>query len=75
MPNEDTVYIGKTLQLTPVFTPENVTDRDVTWTTSDETKATVDANGVVTGVEEGTAVITATYKDTTNDNRVWTGTC
>lgn len=75
VPNEDTVYIGKTLQLTPVFTPENVTDRDVTWTTSDETKATVDANGVVTGVEEGTAVITATYKDTTNDNRVWTGTC
>ena len=75
VPNEDTVYIGKTLQLTPVFTPENVTDRDVTWTTSDETKATVDANGVVTGVEEGTAVITATYKDTTNDNHVWTGTC
>ena len=29
----------------------------------------------MTGVEEGTAVITATYKDTTNDNRVWTGTC
>lgn len=75
VPNEDTVYIGKTLQLTPVFTPENVTDRNVTWTTSDDSKATVDANGVVTGVAEGTAVITATYKDSTNDNRVWTGTC
>lgn len=75
IPNEDTVYIGSTLTLVPVFTPENVTDRDVTWTTSDETKATVDANGVVTGVAEGTTVITATYKDTTNDNKVWTSTC
>ena len=74
-PAEDTVYIGSTLQLTPVFTPEDTTIRDVTWTTSDETKATVDADGVVTGVAEGTAVITATYKDTTNDNKVWTSTC
>ena len=74
-PAEDTVYIGSTLQLTPVFTPEDTTIRDVTWTTSDETKATVDADGVVTGVAEGTAVVTATYKDTTNDNKVWTSTC
>lgn len=74
-PGEDTVYIGSTLQLTPVFTPEDTTIRDVTWTSSDEAKATVDADGVVSGIAEGTTVITATYKDTTNDNKVWTSTC
>ena len=45
-PSEDTVYIGSTIQLTPVFTPEDTTIRDVTWTSSDEAKATVDADGV-----------------------------
>lgn len=74
-PSEDTVYIGSTIQLTPVFTPEDTTIRDVTWTSSDEAKATVDADGVVSGIAEGTTVITATYKDTTNDNKVWTSTC
>ena len=68
-------YIGSTIQLTPVFTPEDTTIRDVTWTSSDEAKATVDADGVVSGIAEGTTVITATYKDTTNDNKVWTSTC
>jgi hypothetical protein len=34
-------------------------DSLVTWTSSDETKATVDANGVVTGVAAGNATITA----------------
>lgn len=74
-PAEDTVYIGSTIQLTPVFTPENTTIRDVTWTSSDNSKATVDADGVVSGIAEGTTVVTATYKDTTNDNKVWTSTC
>ena len=31
----------------------------ITWTSSDSTKATVDANGKVTGVASGTAIITA----------------
>ncbi len=35
-------------------------DSDVRWTSSNEAVATVDANGVVTGISEGTAVITAT---------------
>lgn len=32
----------------------------VTWSSSDDTKATVSTNGVITGVAEGTATITAT---------------
>ncbi|MCR5122045.1 MAG: Ig-like domain-containing protein [Ruminococcus sp.] len=39
-------------------TTENTTGT-VTWTSSDDTVATVDANGTVTGVAEGTATITA----------------
>ncbi|MBQ8050390.1 MAG: carbohydrate binding domain-containing protein [Bacteroidaceae bacterium] len=44
--------------LTPTFTPEDATEI-VTWTSSDETVATV-ANGVVTAVASGTTTITVT---------------
>ena len=37
----------------------------VTWTSSDESIATVDANGKITGVGKGNAVITAAYGDIT----------
>ncbi|MDD3363018.1 MAG: Ig-like domain-containing protein [Hespellia sp.] len=52
---------GKTEQLSVTYNPENTTDdKTVTWTSSDEAVATVDANGLVTAVAEGTATITAT---------------
>ena len=40
--------------------PATATDKTVTWSSSDATVATVDANGVVTAVAPGTATITAT---------------
>ena len=46
-------------QLTATLTPAEVSDI-VEWTSSDETVATVDNNGVVTAVGVGTATITAT---------------
>ena len=49
---------ANTVTLTPVFTPEDATET-VTWTSSDETVATV-ADGVVTGIASGTATITVT---------------
>ncbi len=52
------VLVGKTVALTATKDP--VTDKtEITWTSSDETVATV-AGGVVTGKKAGTAVITAT---------------
>ncbi len=49
---------ANTVTLTPVFTPENAT-KTVTWTSSDETVATV-VDGVVTGIAPGSATITVT---------------
>ena len=48
-------------KLTATVTPDNATDKTVTWTSSDKNVATVDKdNGTVTPVGEGTATITAT---------------
>ena len=62
-PVTQTIAVGATLQLTPTTRDAagNVlTGRVITWGTSNQTKATVDANGLVTGVAAGTANITAT---------------
>ena len=54
------VSVGRTIQLEPLFTPADTTQRDVIWTSSDRTIATVDANGRVRGVAEGKVTITVT---------------
>jgi uncharacterized protein YjdB len=56
------VEVGKTVTLTATVAPENATNKNVTWESSDETVATVE-DGVVTGVAEGTANITVTTVD------------
>jgi uncharacterized protein YjdB len=58
----DTVTIGETIQLTAAASGGS--DSSYTWTTSNAGKATVDSNGVVTGVSSGSAVIGATGDDT-----------
>ena len=57
-PNTLEMNSGSTTQLTAMLTPEGAFG-SVTWTSSDENVATVDANGVVTGVAGGTCTITA----------------
>ena len=56
--NKATVYVGKTLTLTATVTPEDATNKNVTWSTSDKTVATV-KKGVVTALKSGTVTITA----------------
>ncbi len=57
---------GETVQLTATVLPENASDNSVTWSSSDESVATVSSEGVVTAVANGTATITATTSDGTN---------
>lgn len=57
---------GQTATLTATITPSDATNKDVTWTSSDPTVATVSNTGVVTAVANGTATITATTCDGTN---------
>ena len=52
---------GETTEpLTVTFIPANTDDsKEVKWSSSDESVATVDAEGRITGLKEGTAIITA----------------
>lgn len=55
-----TIAIGDSETLTVTYTPSDAnTGKAITWTTSDDKVATVEG-GVVTGIAEGTATITAT---------------
>ncbi len=59
---EATINVGETKTLTATVAPDNATDKTVSWRSEDETIATV-ADGVVTAVAAGTAIITATAND------------
>ena len=54
--------IGETLLINRTITPGNATNKNVTWTSSNPSVATVSA-GQVTAVANGTTTITATTKD------------
>ena len=60
------VAVGGTIQLSPAYVPENATRRQVTWASANEQFATVDENGVVTGLKRGNVRITATAADGSN---------
>ena len=60
-----TVFAGESMELDAVCSPDNATIRKVTWTSKRPGIATVDANGVVTGVSKGQAIIEAMATDGT----------
>lgn len=63
--NKDSLSLepGGSEALTATVTPDNATNKNVTWSSSAEGVATVDASGNVTAVAEGTATITAATED------------
>lgn len=64
--NATTVKAKGTLQLSAAVTPAEATSKTVSWSSSDETIATVSSAGVVTGVAKGPVTITATAIDGSN---------
>ena len=63
LPATQDVYFGKTATLTATVSPDDATNKAVTWESSDPTTVSVDANGVVTGNKIGSATITVTTED------------
>ena len=57
------LYVNESEKLTATVKPSNATDKSVTWKSSNSAVATVDANGNVKALKEGTATITVTTKD------------
>lgn len=53
---------GSKIQLEAEIEPENTTYKDIAWSVSDETIATVDENGVLNANATGTITVTATAK-------------
>lgn len=58
-PTTMNLEVGQTGTLTATVAPVNATNQNLTWSSSNEKAATVDANGVVTAVGQGSATITA----------------
>lgn len=63
--NKETLKIDveDTETLIAIIDPFGADDQTVTWKSDDETVATVDEDGVVTGISEGEATITVTTTD------------
>jgi uncharacterized protein YjdB len=61
---EVSVKKGKTLTLTATVYPSSLTDKSVTWESSDKSVATVTSAGKVKGIAAGTATITCTSNAT-----------
>ncbi|MBO5748112.1 MAG: Ig-like domain-containing protein, partial [Muribaculaceae bacterium] len=64
--SEAYLIVGEQISFKATVLPENATNKSVTWTSSNTSVATVDANGKVTAVAVGEATITATTTDGSN---------
>ena len=60
---KNTIKVGKTTTVLATLTPADATVKWVTWSSSDPSVATVDENGVVMGLKNGTCSIIATSEE------------
>ncbi len=62
-PASASIEVNETVALTATVSPENATNKDVSWSSGNTSVATVSSTGIVTGVGEGSATITVTTDD------------
>ena len=65
--------VGETTNITPTYAPTNA-KREVNWTSSNTSVASVDANGKVTAIANGTTTITVSSKENPSINATVTVT-
>lgn len=63
------LFIGDSVQLSPVVLPENATDKTITYLSDDDTVAKVDARGKITAVSSGKCKITVKALDGSNTKK------
>ena len=70
-PSTLSLFNGESYSLTANIAPSNATNKSVTWSSSNNNVATVDANGKVTAKAQGSCTIYAT----SNENSAFKGSC
>ena len=63
---EDSITVGGSTILTATYTPSNVTNKTVSWSSSNDSVATVSSSGRVKGRANGAVTITASMKGKNN---------
>ena len=58
-----TIYVGDKLKLQAVVSPSDATHKDVIWSVSDSSVASISSNGTLTAKKKGTVTVTVTTKD------------
>ena len=61
--NEYSVELGNSIQIEKEIVPDEASNKNVIWVSDNPEIAAIDENGLVTGLKEGTTVITATAED------------
>lgn len=59
----ETVQVGNSISLSVVFTPSKATNQKIEWSVSDPEVASIDADGVLTALKDGTVTVFATSAD------------
>ena len=65
-PSSAKITIGTTINLTAVITPDNASSKEISWSSTNPSVATVSQSGAVTAISEGEAIIIASTKDGSN---------
>lgn len=74
-PETATLNIGETMKLTAIVTPNDASDKSVTWTSSDPTILSVSNDGEVECLADGVVTVTATTNDGSNLSASCTFNC